>query len=350
MGGRGCYAGKVIFAARVPYQKNIWYNEVTDSAMRSAWLNHYAVKERRPAQKKEKDFMYDNLDFDMVFNNLEVGVWVTNASGGILYTNHTYRQIRELPKEWFDSHNAFQDYNDGIISVSPTKIVCETKQPVHLVQNICDAEGNTTMRLFIMCRPIFDANGNVEYVVGQSVPVEQISDMYLGAMQEGKEYSLFSPPDRKTEEVVAQSDAMQEVIRSAQEIADTNSTVLISGESGVGKNVIANYIHDHSPRFEKNIVEINCAALPESLLEAELFGYEPGAFTNALSKGKEGLFDAADGGTLFLDEINSMPLSLQGKLLRAIETKCIRRVGGTKDIPVDFRLITASNSNLKKCV
>lgn len=125
---------------------------------------------------------------------------------------------------------------------------------------------------------------------------------------------------------------------------------MIYGESGTGKEVIARYLHQAGERREGPFIVINCAALPENLLEAELFGYEKGAFTGASVNGKKGMFELAAGGTLFLDEINSMPLSLQGKLLRALETKTIQRLGASKSIHVDFRLISATNESLEKLV
>ncbi len=125
--------------------------------------------------------------------------------------------------------------------------------------------------------------------------------------------------------------------------------MLINGESGTGKEVIARTIHKNSPRADKPWVAVNCAALPENLLESEMFGHMKGSFTGAYSD-KQGLFEVANGGTLFLDEISSMPLLLQGKLLRVLQEREIRRVGGTKDIPVDVRVIAASNTNLEQAV
>jgi len=134
------------------------------------------------------------------------------------------------------------------------------------------------------------------------------------------------------------------------EIAKYDSeTVLITGESGTGKELVASAIHNLSPRKEKSFVEINCATIPENLLESELFGHEKGAFTNAYSK-KIGLLEIAEGGTLFLDEIGEMSLSLQAKLLRVLENKKIRRLGSNKDLEIDVRIIAATNKNLKNAI
>jgi DNA-binding NtrC family response regulator len=128
-----------------------------------------------------------------------------------------------------------------------------------------------------------------------------------------------------------------------------SETVLITGESGSGKELVASAIHNLSPRKDKSFVELNCASIPESLLESELFGHEKGAFTNAISK-KIGLLEIADGGTLFLDEIGEMSLGLQAKLLRVLENKKIRRLGSTKEIEIDVRIISATNRNLKNAI
>ena len=161
--------------------------------------------------------------------------------------------------------------------------------------------------------------------------------------------SEMTPPKTRFDGLIAHSPAMVAVCDMIQKVAPTAATVLINGESGTGKEVIARTIHRNSTRASKPWVAVNCAAIPENLLESEMFGHVKGSFTGALSD-KAGLFEVADGGTLFLDEISSMPLILQGKLLRVLQEREIRRVGGTKDIPVDVRVIAAANSNLEEAV
>lgn len=143
---------------------------------------------------------------------------------------------------------------------------------------------------------------------------------------------------------------MRALLDMAKQVAGVDSTILISGETGTGKEVLANFIHRHSHRADRPMVEINCAALPENLLEAELFGYEKGAFTGALNTGKPGMVEEANGGTLFLDEINSLPLALQGKLLRVLESHKSKRLGAVSEREIDFRLLAATNQDLKTCV
>lgn len=149
--------------------------------------------------------------------------------------------------------------------------------------------------------------------------------------------------------IVGETPQMKAIAQLLMRVAPTNASVLLQGESGTGKEVVANAIHQQSNRAEQAFVALNCAAIPDALLESELFGYEAGAFTGA-HKQKKGLIEAADGGTLFLDEISGMKPEMQTKLLRVLETRTLRRVGGTRDIKVDIRIIAASNQDLVKAI
>ena len=149
--------------------------------------------------------------------------------------------------------------------------------------------------------------------------------------------------------IIGNSDAIQAVVRRAEKIANTDISTLLQGESGTGKEVFARSIHDHSPRKDKPFVAINCASIPENLLESELFGYEKGAFTGA-NKTTLGKIETAQGGTLFLDEIGDMPLGLQAKMLRFLQERVIERVGGRNEIPVDIRVVCATHRDLQNMV
>ena len=151
------------------------------------------------------------------------------------------------------------------------------------------------------------------------------------------------------ENIIGKSAKIVEVFDTIRKIADSFSTVMVTGESGTGKELVAQAIHVNSPRRDKPFISVNCGAIPEGLMESELFGHVKGAFTGAVVN-KVGLFSAADGGTLFLDEITEIPSLLQVKLLRAIQEREIRRVGDTKDIKVDVRLIAATNKDLESAV
>ncbi|WP_025898310.1 sigma-54-dependent transcriptional regulator FlbD [Sneathiella glossodoripedis] len=168
-------------------------------------------------------------------------------------------------------------------------------------------------------------------------PDPELIAAVLEAVAEENTQLIFSDP------------AMQEVVKLADQIAPSSASVLINGETGTGKEVMASYLHKKSNRSDKPFVCVNCAAIPENLLESELFGHEKGAFTGAIAR-RIGKFEEANGGTLLLDEISEMDITLQAKLLRAIQERVIDRVGGTKPVPVDIRILATSNRDLAEAV
>jgi len=157
------------------------------------------------------------------------------------------------------------------------------------------------------------------------------------------------PDTAKPDALIGRSDVMQEVYKSIGRVAPTDATVLIRGESGTGKELVARAVYQHSERADKSFLVINCVAIPETLLESELFGYEKGAFTGAENR-RVGKIEQANGGTIFLDEIGDMPMSIQAKILRLIQERSIERLGGARPISVDVRIIAATNRNLEKAI
>jgi two-component system response regulator AtoC len=189
--------------------------------------------------------------------------------------------------------------------------------------------------------------------IGKPINLEELQVAIRNGIEAGrlrKEVSLFRRERAQQfnfAQIIGESPAMREMLALSHKVAESEvSSVLLQGESGTGKDLVAKAIHYHSSRADKPFVAINCAALPGTLIESELFGYEKGAFTDAKAR-KEGLFEQAEGGTLFLDEIGELELSLQAKLLRVLEEASFRRVGGLKDLPLDVRVIAASNRDLK---
>ncbi|MFO7534630.1 MAG: sigma-54 dependent transcriptional regulator [Kiritimatiellia bacterium] len=172
---------------------------------------------------------------------------------------------------------------------------------------------------------------------------------YHRTMEENVDLKTQLGAKYKFENIVSESEPMRRVCEMIERVAPTDTTVLITGESGTGKELVAKAIHAYSRRKGKKFLAVNCAALPETLLESEMFGYVKGAFTGAAAN-KEGLFEAATGGTIFLDEIGSMPLSLQAKFLRVLQEKEVRRVGGNENIPVDVRVLAATNIPLEELI
>jgi DNA-binding NtrC family response regulator len=191
--------------------------------------------------------------------------------------------------------------------------------------------------------------------------VENDARAAVAAIRAGAKEYIPLPPDPEmiaavlsavaddARELVYRDEAMAQVVKLAQQIAPSDASVLVTGESGTGKEVIARYLHSRSNRAKAPFICVNCAAIPDTLLESELFGHEKGAFTGAIAR-RIGKFEEANGGTLLLDEVSEMDVRLQAKLLRAIQERVIDRVGGTKPVPVDIRIIATSNRNLAEAV
>ena len=292
---------------------------------------------------------------ETILDNLTDGVYVLDDRGNYIFVNSAYIQMLNMPKSVLLQYNVHDFLSTGQIDFCISDLVYREKRQIVMFQDVMDTQnyGRNTFRQMVISTPIFDETGRVRNILAVVRPLDMMNSLYQQASQSAT-VSAFtgvgSTPPVTGKALIAESPAMQGILTTVTTVAAVDSAVLITGESGTGKEVIAQFIHDASPRKNRDLIVINCASLPENLLEAELFGYEKGAFTGAAPGGKMGLFEAAHGGTLFLDEINSMPLNLQGKVLRALETKTIQRVGSTKSKQVDFRLLTASNEDLTKLV
>lgn len=211
--------------------------------------------------------------------------------------------------------------------------------------------------MFAEGTPIFDEDGEIQYIISRSQSENQLHHMMSAIYAERaqlenryKNILTFIEEQRFKEQsaVVVRSPNMRQIYSDAADIAKTDCSAMLYGEPGVGKEVIARFIHRNSERSAKPFIPVNCAAIPKELIEAEFFGYEKGAFTGANKEGKSGLFELADGGTLFLDEIGELPIELQPKLLRVLDSGEVQRIGGIKLIKTDVRVISATNRNLAK--
>jgi len=210
----------------------------------------------------------------------------------------------------------------------PLETVFNTGQPAQVMHVHYDKDGRQEF-VQLQANPIRDADGSVKYMGEYINPITQYYDK--GAL------------------LIGRSRALLRMISILQRVAPTQSTVLLLGESGVGKECVAQYLHQYSSRPEGPFIVVDCGSLGEQLIESELFGYEKGAFTGASTR-KKGLIEAANGGTLFIDEVGELPLALQTKLLRVLETGSLRRVGGTEYLKVDVRIVAATHRNLKQMV
>jgi len=208
----------------------------------------------------------------------------------------------------------------------------------------------------VAIEPLFDSQGHVMGITGAAMDVARLREL-ADSLEEAKDKLVQEKQyleneikaDLGFENIIGQSTSLQEVLKQVRVVAPTDSTVLLLGETGTGKDLIARTIHNLSPRAGRPFIEVNCAALPENLLESELFGYESGAFTGAKDR-KIGLFEAASAGTVFLDEMGEIAPALQAKLLRVLEDKKIRRLGGTQLHEIDVRIIAATNQDLREAI
>ena len=214
---------------------------------------------------------------------------------------------------------------------------------------------NTTV--YITGFPIFDENGELKYAVAHDRNIQQLEIVkdQLIQLKEAQakaenEIQYLRTQQIKQVDLIFKSPQMYQALSTALAVAPTDATVLITGESGTGKEVITNQIYQASNRCDKPFLKINCAAIPETLMESELFGYVPGAFTGASKNGKTGIFELANNGTLMLDEIGEMSMQMQTKLLRVLQNHEVTKVGGSKAIPVNVRIIAATNRNLLECI
>ncbi len=199
------------------------------------------------------------------------------------------------------------------------------------------------------CQLLQHIADRIAIAVGNADAWRSMTDLQESLQQENHQLSEQLLSNLGIGDIIYQSQAMEDLLQQVDIVAKSDSTVLICGETGTGKEVIARAIHQLSPRRDKPLVKINCAAIPASLLESELFGHDKGAFTGAINTHR-GRFEIADGGTLFLDEIGDLPLELQPKLLRVLQEREIERLGGSRTIPVNVRVIAATNRDLWQMV
>jgi PAS domain S-box-containing protein/TyrR family helix-turn-helix protein len=290
-------------------------------------------------------------ELNAIIDSSADGLWVSDAQGTIIRINPASERISAINAADIIGRNTQELIDQGIIKRSVFEEVIKSKKVVsYLTQS---ANG----RKFIATgTPVFDSAGEVLRVVVSERDVteidrlqreleeqEAIKDQFRHKIVEMQQTNLQS------QQVIAKSPCMVKALSQAIRVSEVDSSVLILGESGVGKGLFADLIHKNSSRAEKPIITINCGAIPESLIEAELFGYEKGAFTGAQTR-KPGHFELADGGILFLDEIAELPLSAQVKLLRFLEDGQIMRVGGTIGRTVDVRILAATHRNLEEMV
>lgn len=280
------------------------------------------------------------------------GLYICDRYGRVTRVNTAWERICGFSREEIVGNTAYQLVADGYYSKSAATEAIRTKKTCTVMLEMT-AGPKKGQKIMATSTPIFDDQGEIEQVVvnvRDITEIQELKNQLEASMELSKKYASELEEIRrqqlKIDDMVAQSPAMQRILELVVRVAQVDSTVLITGQSGVGKEVVAKKIHSLSKRQNKSLIKINCGAIPENLLESELFGYEGGAFTGAKKEGKPGMIELASGGTLFLDEIGELPFSLQVKLLRTLQDREIYHVGGIKPIPVDVRIIAATNKDL----
>jgi len=321
-----------------------------DGQVVGAVCSFEGMHEFEVAAQKLESYKNLNKQLEAIFKSSSDGIWVSDGEGKVININEASETLNGIKAKDVIGKNIKSILKRGLIDRSASLEVLATKRQVNIMQYT----SKTNKYLLLTGTPVFDKKGNISLVVVNERDMtnlnalqEQLDQTRMVTEKFKDELAELSMMELKKQEIIAESEEMRQVLRVALKLAHLEaSNILILGESGTGKGLLAKFIHKNSKRRKKPLIQINCAALPENLLEAELFGYEKGAFTGAREQGKVGLFELAHGGTLFLDEIGDLPLSVQAKLLKYLDDQEIMRLGGTKPKKVDCTIIAATNRNL----
>ena len=291
--------------------------------------------------------LFTNKDFILsVIENSYDGIYITDRNGLTLYVNSAYEKLAGHDRSEYVGKYMTDLCNSGIMRTYITKDVVATGENITVNEELISGK-----KVLITGSPIIDDNGDVMAVVTNVRDISKILSLEKKAQLSKEIISLYKKQyfnSESIESIVCESPNTVSVFNFAHKVATKDSTVLLTGETGVGKEEVAKYIHYNSNRRTNNYIKINCGAIPENLLESELFGYVGGAFTGADPNGKHGMFEMANHGTLFLDEIGELPMELQSSLLRVLQDGEVTKIGSTKSENVDVRIIAATNRNLNK--
>ncbi|MFZ7942330.1 MULTISPECIES: sigma 54-interacting transcriptional regulator [Bacillaceae] len=294
-----------------------------------------------------------NKDLNAILSSIYDEILVVNAKGELIrYSENIIQDFWNVDLKELIGKNILELEDRGLFTPSVTRLVIAKKKKVSVVQETLNGR-----KILAVGNPVFNEKNELDRIIVASRDItettrlkSELQEMRKISEQYKKELDDFKSKDRFLKKLIYCSPKMEKIMNQVKKIADFSSTVLLHGESGVGKEVIAQAIHQLGKRSQNPFLKLNCGAIPENLLESELFGYAKGAFTGADKNGKEGYFKQADGGILFLDEIGEMPVHLQVKLLRVLQEQEVIPVGSTTPMKVNVQIITATNKNLAKMV
>ncbi|WP_071393964.1 sigma-54 interaction domain-containing protein [Bacillus tuaregi] len=275
-------------------------------------------------------------------------ITIADANGMILETNAEHWSVYGIETDEYKGKSVYQLEKEAVLTPSITALVLREKKTVQIMQHT-----QTGKIIMTQGYPIFADDGSIIRVISYAqdqTEIRNLQEQYEKLERKLQGYQTEVEELRRKEGIYYRSKEMQQIGNTIHRVADSDATVLLLGESGVGKSMFAHELHNQSQRSKEPFIEVNCSTIPESLFESEMFGYEAGSFTGATKKGKQGLIEQAHNGTLFLDEIGELPLSMQVKLLKVLQEKKFMRIGGKKEQHVDFRLVTATNQNLEEMV
>lgn len=294
------------------------------------------------------DLKWDLWLLDHVIYHSFDEIFITDASGMVLNVSPSCRELYGVEPSELIGQTVEKLEQQGILTPSVTKLVLYSQEIETRVQNT-----NTNKKVIVSAYPIFDEGSNLIRILSFSRDITEIELLKEKNEQVAKTITLYEEEitKLKKKQLLKQNERkMQKVMELISKVSDLDVTILLEGESGVGKTRLAHFIHKESLRKDKPFIEVNCGAIPESLIESELFGYEEGAFTGAKKGGKKGYFELAQSGTILLDEIAELPYNLQVKFLSVLQNRRLTRVGGSKEVNIDCRIVCATNKNLEQLV
>jgi sigma-54-dependent transcriptional activator len=292
-----------------------------------------------------------NEVFKLIVESSFDGIYLTDGSANTIFLNKSYEKITGIDKKFLIGKNMKTLVKNGIFNESASLLAIKERKKITINQKLKSGKN-----IFVTSTPVFDENDNIIYVVTNVRDMQELEKLekeLLKARELTEKYKQEIEKIKRdiyNENFITNNIKMEKILHLIENSSKFDTSILLQGETGTGKTFLAKMIHELSNRNKNEFFEINCSSLPEGLVESELFGYEKGAFTGALSSGKKGVFELANNSTLFLDEISELSLETQAKLLKVLETGKFMRIGGEKFITTNIRLVSASNANIEELI